>query len=134
MLKLTKTVEYALISINYIEKNAKDKPVPAKSISNQFLIPEELLAKILQRLVRLDILESVQGPHGGYKLNNSTKNINLINFIELLEGPVGIVDCTVNQECSLMDFCNIRQPIKHINNNIRSIFAKTTLNDVIKGV
>ena len=134
MLKLTKTVEYALISINYIEKNAKDKPVPAKSISNQFLIPEELLAKILQRLVKLDILKSIQGSHGGYKLNNSTKDINLIDFIELLEGPVGIVDCTVNQDCSLLDYCNIRKPIRLINNNIRSVLEKTALSDITKGI
>ena len=134
MLKLTKTVEYALISINYIEKNAKDKPVPAKSISNQFLIPEELLAKILQRLVKLDILKSVQGPHGGYKIKSSTKNINLINFIELLEGPVGIVDCTVDKDCSLLDYCNIRKPIRLINNNIRSVLEKTALSDITKGI
>ena len=134
MLKLTKTVEYALISINYIEKNAKDKPVPAKSISNQFLIPEELLAKILQRLVKLDILKSIQGSHGGYKLNNSTKDINLIDFIELLEGPIGIVDCTVDKDCSLLDYCNIRKPIRLINNNIRSVLEKTALSDITKGI
>ena len=56
MLKLTKTVEYALISMNYIENNGKDKPVPAKLISNQFSIPEELLAKILQKLVKINVL------------------------------------------------------------------------------
>ena len=134
MLKLTKTVEYALISMNYIENNAKDKPVSAKLISNQFLIPEELLAKILQKLVKINILESVRGPYGGYKIKNSTKNINLINFIESLEGPVGIVDCTITEDCSLMDFCSIRKPINNINNNIRSIFKKTTLKDIIKGI
>ena len=30
MLKLTKTVEYALISMIYIEKNAEDKPISSK--------------------------------------------------------------------------------------------------------
>ena len=84
MLKLTKTVEYALISINYIEKNAKDNPISSKLISNHFSIPEDLLAKILQKLAKSGILKSVYGPHGGYKLNNSTKDINLINFIELI--------------------------------------------------
>jgi len=134
MLKLTKTVEYALISMNYIENNAKHKPVSAKLISNQFSIPEELLAKILQKLVKIKVLESVRGPYGGYKIKNSTKDINLINFIESLEGPIGIVDCTVTDDCSLMDFCNIRKPINNINNNIRSIFEKTTLKDIIKGI
>ena len=39
MLKLTKTVEYALISMNYIENNGNHKPVSAKLIANQFSIP-----------------------------------------------------------------------------------------------
>ena len=134
MLKLTKTVEYALISINYIEKNAEDKPIPSKLISSHFSIPEDLLAKILQKLARSGILKSVQGPHGGYKLNNSTKDINLIDFIELLEGPVGIVDCTVDKDCSLLDYCNIRKPIRLINNNIRSVLEKTALSDITKGI
>ena len=123
-----------IISMNYIENNANDKPVSAKLIANQFSIPEELLAKILQKLVRNDILESIRGSHGGYKIKNSTKNINLISFIESLEGTVGIVDCTITEDCSLMDFCNIRKPINNINNNIRSIFKKTTLKDIIKGI
>ena len=134
MLKLTKTVEYALISINYIESNSGDRPVSAKLIANQFSIPEELLAKILQKLVKQNILKSIRGSHGGYKIKNSTQNINLITFIESLEGPVGIVDCTVTEDCSLIDFCNIRKPINSINNNIRSIFEKTTLKDIMKGV
>ena len=134
MLKLTKTVEYALISINYIEKNAEDKPIPSKLISSHFSIPEDLLAKILQKLARSGILKSIRGPHGGYKLNNSTKDINLIDFIELLEGPVGIVDCTVDKDCSLLDYCNIRKPIRLINNNIRTVLEKTALSDITKGI
>ena len=134
MLKLTKTVEYALISINYIEKNAEDKPISSKLISSHFSIPEDLLAKILQKLAKSGILKSVHGPHGGYKLNNSTKDINLIDFIELLEGPVGIVNCTVDKECSLLDYCNIRKPIRLINDNIRSVLEKTALSDITKGI
>jgi len=123
-----------LISINYIEKNTKNKPVPSKLISNHFSIPEDLLAKILQKLAKSGILKSIQGPHGGYKLNNSTKSINLIEFIELLEGPIGIVDCMIAEKCSLIDCCSIREPINNINNNIRSVFEKTTLRDIIKGI
>jgi len=134
MLKLTKTVEYALISMNYIENNANGQPISAKLISNQFPIPEELLAKTLQKLVKKKILESFRGPYGGYKIKDSTKNINLINFIELLEGPIGIVDCIIAEKCSLIDCCSIREPINNINNNIRSVFEKTTLRDIIKGI
>ena len=50
MLKLSKTIEYALISINHINQYDKDIPISVKKISNQRNIPFELLAKILQKL------------------------------------------------------------------------------------
>ena len=134
MLKLTKTVEYALISMNYIENNSNGKPVSAKSISNQFSIPEELLAKVLQKLVKYKMLDSVRGPYGGYKIKTSTKDTNLVYLIESLEGPIGIVDCSTGDDCCLIDSCNIKSPIDSINQNIKSVFEKTTLKDIIKGI
>ena len=74
MLKLSKTIEYALISINHINQCDEDKPISVKKISNQYSIPFELLAKILQKLSKTKILKAVHGPRGGYKLNDKYKS------------------------------------------------------------
>ena len=41
----------------------------AREIAESYAVPLELLAKVLQRLVRQRLLASVQGTRGGYKLN-----------------------------------------------------------------
>ena len=50
MLKLSKTVEYALISLNHINQFDNSKPISVRQISDRYNIPYELLAKILQKL------------------------------------------------------------------------------------
>ena len=75
MLKLSKTIEYALISINHINQCDEDIPISVKKISKKYNIPFELLAKILQKLSKAKILKAVQGPKGGYKLNGKYKNL-----------------------------------------------------------
>ena len=53
MLKLTKKVEYALISLVHISEQDDDMNSSAKQIANKYFIPREILAKILRRLQSL---------------------------------------------------------------------------------
>tara|TARA_Y100000590_G_C15685697_1_gene1001536 strand:- start:1587 stop:1991 length:405 start_codon:yes stop_codon:yes gene_type:complete len=132
MLKITKTVEYALISIKHIKNNPSDKLHSAKEIANQYNIPYELLSKILQKLCKLGYLKGIKGAYGGYTLSKKLDNIKLINFLEDIEGPIGLAQCSVDSdcECSQINLCNIKSPIDKINNNIRAVLSQTTLNEI----
>ena len=52
---------------------------------------------------------------------------NLIDFIESIEGPVGLSKCSIDSDCDLLDMCNIKQPINKINTNIRNTLSKISL-------
>ena len=43
MFKLSKKVEYALISISHIKSSNTDKPISVRQISDKYNIPNELL-------------------------------------------------------------------------------------------
>ena len=68
MFKFSKKVEYALISLNHINRDGSCKPISVRQISDNYNIPFELLAKILQKLSKFNILDSIKVPKGGYKL------------------------------------------------------------------
>ena len=93
MLKITRKVEYALIALRHFQNQEKNKLTSAKEMSKTYGIPQELLAKILQRLAREKIINAVKGPSGGYKLAVDPKTINMTKFFEIMEGPMGIMDC-----------------------------------------
>ena len=101
-----------------------------KEISDLYTIPQELLAKTLQQMARLEYIDAVQGPHGGYRVHSTMSKISLTKFIEDLEGPMGMVDCIVASDCIQLNNCNIRQPINRKNDNIRSIFNSINLSEI----
>ena len=74
MFKLSKTVEYALISLNHINKCDDKKPIPVRQISDKYNIPYELLAKILQKLSKENIQKLITG-QGKFKEYNDLKDI-----------------------------------------------------------
>lgn len=127
MFKLSKKVEYALISISHIKTSNIDKPISVRQISSKYNIPNELLAKILQTLSRVQILESIKGPKGGYKLKSTFKDLSLVEFIEILEGPFGIADCMIDTKCSQLLNCNIIDPMDKINSKIYKVFSDIKL-------
>ena len=130
MLKLTRKVEYALIALRHMQAKSTEDVTSTKEIAKLYGIPQQLLAKTLQQLARENIVEAIQGPNGGYRVKIDLKNINLIEFFEKLEGPLGMMDCYFDSECIQLDFCNIRSPIQRINDNVRELFSKMTLLEI----
>ncbi|MAE09598.1 MAG: hypothetical protein CMF78_00155 [Candidatus Marinimicrobia bacterium] len=130
MLKLTRKLEYALIALSHIQGQATEKIVSTKEIAETHRIPLQLLAKTLQQLAKHNIIEAIQGAHGGYRLKKSLDNINMNTLIQILEGPIGIMDCSVDSNCVQLDICNIRKPINRVNDAIVSMFDNLTLADI----
>ena len=130
MLKLTRKTEYALIALRHLRLVDVDKVVSTKDIAANYNIPRQLLAKVLQELSQSDFVEPVQGPKGGYKLKANLDNITMTQFFEVMEGPLGIMDCYFDSNCELIDSCNIRSPINQLNQSMRTMFDNMTLNDV----
>ena len=68
MLKLTKKADYGLIAVRHLAEHADLGACSAKDLAEMYGIPQEALAKILQRLARSKLLTSQQGTNGGYVL------------------------------------------------------------------
>ena len=130
MLKITRKAEYALIALRHLNNMKDGELATVKEISTQYGIPQELLAKALQQLARAKVIEAIKGPSGGYKLVRDPNEINMTKFFEILEGPMGIMDCYFDSGCNQLSACNIRTPINRINDSIRTIFNKLTLADI----
>ena len=129
MLKLTRKLEYALIALRHMQMKG-DMLSTTKEIADMYTIPRELLAKTLQQMARLKYIDAVQGPKGGYRIDNVLSKINLTQFVEEMEGPLEMVECNINSDCIQINTCNIRMPINKINQNIRSLFNKINITDI----
>jgi|GEM_PF-663797 len=86
-MKLTRSAGYALVAVSHIGKARQEDPILAKTIAKQYKIPLDYLLKILQQLVRADILGSIRGPRGGFVLAKAMTRISLLDIIEAVDGP-----------------------------------------------
>ena len=130
MLKITKKTEYALIALSHISSN--DALVRSIDISKKYSIPKELMAKTLQLMAKVGYIKAIKGPNGGYQSNINLDDISLKKFIESIEGPLGLIDCQISEECTQIDFCNIKKPIKRINDNILNFLDNISLIEITR--
>ncbi|MBC8215572.1 MAG: Rrf2 family transcriptional regulator [Candidatus Marinimicrobia bacterium] len=130
MLKLTRKVEYALIALRHLQGKKRSQLSSTKEIAEAYHIPVELLAKTLQLMARNEIIDAVQGPLGGYRIKADFHEINMTDFIEMIEGPLGLTDCHFDTECVQANTCNIKKPINKVNKSIRAVFNNMTLADI----
>ncbi|HBR87545.1 MAG TPA: hypothetical protein DEA65_06945 [Candidatus Marinimicrobia bacterium] len=130
MLKITRKVEYALIALRHMQNKDSQAITSTKEIAVMYDIPLELLAKTLQLMARGGIVDAVHGPNGGYKIKVNLENINMIEFFEKIEGPLGLMDCYFDSDCTLISACNIRSPIQKINDNMRNMFENMSVGEI----
>src|SRR6202011_3620400 len=94
----------------------------AKDIAEEYAIPQEALAKILQRLARAGLLQSQHGMNGGYTLTRDPRAISAYEVIRAIDGPLFITSCiTVRGECDQSDRCNIREPLRRVSHGIEEL-------------
>lgn len=133
MLRLSKKVEYALMALRYIVVS-NDTIVTAKEISSKFSIPHELLAKILQKLKKEQILESIKGVNGGYRLHRAPEEIKLTELIKSLDGDFSITECIHGQsedDCSMFNGCTIKSPVNKMQKELENFFETKTISDFV---
>jgi len=120
MLRLSKKSDYALIAMAHLAARPDGNgSSSAREISETYSIPLELLAKILQRLVRAKLLVSVQGTRGGYRLARPAASISVADVIQSVDGPVTVTACSPDDHaCDQFGTCSIRDPLWKIKNRI----------------
>src|SRR5262252_7903759 len=98
MLRLSKKADYALMAMKHLaQKRDVSSSTSAREIAEQYDIPIELMAKVLQRLVRIGLLASTQGTRGGYTLGRPASAITVADVIQGIDGPFTVTACSTDK-------------------------------------
>ena len=131
MLRLSKKADYALIAMKHLAQKAGAPSTSAREIAEQYDIPIELLAKVLQRLVRTGLLASTQGTRGGYTLSRAPKSISVADVIQAIDGPFTVTACSSdNNDCEQYSKCSVRDPLWQIRERIVAALGTVTLSEM----
>jgi FeS assembly SUF system regulator len=131
MLRLSKKADYALIAMKHLALREGQGSASAREIAEQFSIPVELMAKVLQRLARRGLLSSQQGTRGGYQLTRDSETISVADVIQAIDGPLTVTACSAhNDRCGQFATCNIRDPLWKIRELIVTALSTCSVSEM----
>src|SRR5437588_6984373 len=111
MLRLSKKADYALLAVRHLAAHENGAAVSARELAETYDIPAELLAKVLQKLVRAHLLDSHQGIRGGYGLSRPPAKMSVADVIQAIDGPLTVTACSEDDRtCEQYSKCGIRDP------------------------
>jgi len=105
----SKACEYGIRALTVIGKaDSKGEKIGIKEICRIANTPESFTAKILQSLVRKEIVSSQKGPTGGFYFSRDLDKISLYEIVEAIDGDVifrkcglGLSNCNAKKPCPL---------------------------------
>jgi Rrf2 family protein len=128
VLRLSKKADYALMAMKHLALRGDQGSSSAREIAEQYSIPIELMAKVLQRLVRRGLLASHQGTRGGYQLGRSPSEISVADVIQAIDGPVTVTACSTDGgQCEQFAKCNVRDPLWRVRERILAALGECTV-------
>ncbi|MDL2236444.1 Rrf2 family transcriptional regulator [Christensenellaceae bacterium OttesenSCG-928-K19] len=84
--------DYAIRILSYLHHNDKELATAA-NMAEELGITYLYFMKIIGKLKAADIICSVQGCNGGYKLAKSAEDISLFDVVTVMEGGISINRC-----------------------------------------
>ena len=135
MLRLSKKADYALMAMKHLATHTDAASTSARAIAEEYNIPLELMAKVLQRLTRSGLLASHQGTRGGYTLSKAPASISVADIIQAIDGPLTVTACSTDDEqCEQFNHCNVRDPLWKIKDRIIIALETVSLAEIASDV
>ena len=132
MFTFSKRTDYGLMALAHLAGEGEGEATSAKAIAARYGLPSELLAKTMQQLAKNGIVDSRNGPKGGYVLSRRPESISVVEIIEAIEGPVALAYCQTGDatNCDQFGTCPIVQPMERIQGKVIELLSNMTLLDM----
>lgn len=132
MLRLSKMTDYGVLLMSELAKQA-NAVQRAPDLSTITHIPQTTVRKVMTTLIQANMVESVRGANGGYRLQRTPESISVRELIQCLEGHVALTDCEISGEkaCGQSTVCSTRTNWLKINQAMRDTLGNISLNDMV---
>ncbi len=104
-------VEWALHCCAVLAGLPPERYLSTKVLAQFHGVPKDYLSKALQGLSQAEIVATVPGPSGGYRLARPAADITVLDVVEAVEGRRSTFACTEirrNNPCRPADTCDAR--------------------------
>jgi FeS assembly SUF system regulator len=126
MFKISRLTDYATSVVMYLQ--SCDQLCSTDSIAKAVNIELPTASKVLKLLVKANILASVRGANGGYRMADDSETVSLYDVIFAMEGSAAITNCLLQGSiCSHESNCDAQMGWQQVNDEIKNILLKMTI-------
>jgi len=131
-LRLTSAADYAVRAMIHLACLPEGGVALRSEIAEAQGIPTSFMAKILRSLVRARLLRSSRGVNGGFTLAHEPAEINLLEVIEAIEGPLSLTNCSANpKDCGYSTDCPACSVWSRVQESMKDILRDANLEDLV---
>lgn len=128
LMQIPRRVDYGLRAVIYLAGQQPDKCCSISEIAKGQGIPKKFLEKIIQDLVRAELIRSRRGSAGGYRLARAAEAISFCDVIEAIDGPIAVNACLDDQfGCAQVPRCTMIGVWSEVQNKINEVLSRTTI-------
>ncbi len=131
-MKISTKIRYGTRAILELACHYGEGPIELKEIAKRESISLKYLEQVIVPLRTAGLVKSVRGSKGGYSLAKPPSDICLNDLIEILEGPLNLIECLNDAKvCQRIPTCVTRDIWKEVSEAIQGIFHSVTLEDMV---
>ena len=127
MLRVTKLTDYATVVLTVLAARPGEV-LSAPELAEQAGLEAPTVAKVLKPLAAAGLVAGFRGANGGYRLARAAADINLVEIVEAMEGPLAMTECSVHDgQCGIEASCGVRANWRRINDVVADALRGVSL-------
>ncbi|MDG2001659.1 MAG: SUF system Fe-S cluster assembly regulator [Alphaproteobacteria bacterium] len=129
MIKVSRMADYAILLVCKMS-NDENKVYSSQELSIITSLKITTISKILTKLTKANVTDSIRGVSGGYKLTMQAEDISVGNIIDIIDGKIALTVCVeegVNHNCDLVSLCPSQSNWQIINNTVREALNSVSI-------
>ena len=130
-MKLNNTSQYAIRILAYIADHKEKNLLSAIKLSNELTIPYKFLTKIMTELAKANLIESIRGREGGFRLQKIACEIKVDDILHLFNDSIKEEECILGIGfCNGVCKCALHDQWMEPKLLMQKMFRETTLEDI----
>lgn len=131
-MRLTTKGRFAVTAMVDLASRQTDGPVTLAGIAERQKISLSYLEQLFGKLRRHDLISSVRGPGGGYRLAHAMDDISVADIIIAVDEPLDATQCGGRENCRNHDRCLTHDLWTNLNRQMYGYLNSVSLGTLVK--
>ena len=135
MIRFSRMADYGVLLLGHFAQH-DDTLTSTSEMAEAYHMPRSVVANLLKEFTRAGLLQSRRGQHGGYRLARPASEITLLDVLNVIDGPVHLIECAVGEDmvsvCDYEDVCPSRSPMQGVHRRIIELLDGISLAELMQ--